>query len=226
MRSFFESMEHDDMPGFQTEMLCQWVDLAAAGHHPVLRVERHHRRRLSHRRRRKRYICVDVNYHRTRGYIGAAARRPDGQIDIVVVHEEKGTDWIPGWLADKDKDKFTAVTAQKTGAPVSGMIPAIEAAGVKVVEWGAQMPPAGGGGAVLLRRHLPGAHSASAAARVGSGGGFRTVLRTVGSDAWFFLPPYLAGGCGAAGRVLRGGVARRAKSLRVSRRFMRGRKTM
>jgi hypothetical protein len=39
------------------------------------------------------------------------------------------------WLTERKK-KFKGVAVQKSGAPVSGMIPELQEAGVPVVEWG------------------------------------------------------------------------------------------
>ena len=134
---FFEAMEHRNLPGFQTEHLCQWVDALEPG---ILPAE-HWMETLDPNSRRDPdmpvYAAVDVNYERSRSYVSVAALRPDGNVHIEVVAAARGTDWVTEWLLDR-KDRFAGITVQKTGAPASGLIPELERAGIKVTAWGPQ----------------------------------------------------------------------------------------
>lgn len=132
---FFEAMEHRNMPGFQTEHLCQWVDSLEPG---ILPAE-HWMETVDPNSRRAdgaaAYVAVDVNYERSRSYIAVAGQRDDGHMHIEVIAAARGTDWVTEWLLDR-KDKFAGVTLQKVGAPGSGLIPELERAGIKVTPWG------------------------------------------------------------------------------------------
>lgn len=133
----------------------------------------------------KPYVCVDVNYHRTRGYVAVGAKRDDGLWHTQVIHEEKGTDWILKWLKD-NKHKFTAATAQVSGAPVSGMVADIKKAlGRQFVEWGTPMSQLVEGAQAFYDGITHGTikHPKQP---VLDRSAESTVARTVGSDAWFF----------------------------------------
>jgi hypothetical protein len=133
--AFFESMQYKNMPGFQTEYLCQWVDALDPGIIPA----EHWMGGMDAASRRAEgalvYAALDVNYDRSRAYIAIASRRDDGYLHIEVIAAARGTDWVVPWLRER-KDKFKGVAVQKTGAPASGMIPELIDAGVPVVEWG------------------------------------------------------------------------------------------
>jgi len=135
LRGYLEAMEYRNLPGFQTEHLCQWVDAIEPG---VLPAEHWAETTDSGSRRAADapvFAALDVNYERSRSYVAIAARRPDGNLHIEVVQAARGTDWVVEWFRLR-KDKFAGVTVQKTGAPASGMIEELEAAGIKVSPWG------------------------------------------------------------------------------------------
>jgi hypothetical protein len=132
---YFESMQYKNMPGFQTEYLCQWVDALEPG---VLPAEFWQSGMDSGSRRAEGapvYAALDVSYDRARAYIAICATRTDGYLHIEVIQAARGLDWVIPWLKER-KAKFKGVAVQKTGAPVSGMIPDLQDAGVPVVEWG------------------------------------------------------------------------------------------
>lgn len=185
LRAAFESMEHDDMPGFMTEYLCMWVSSLKPGIIPAFAwsdtTDKESRRAPD----AKRYVCVDVNYHRTRGYVSVGALQEDGLIHTRVIHEEKGTDWIIKWLKD-NKHKFTAATAQITGAPVSGLVPDIKKAlKNQFVEWGTPVSQLVEGAQFFYDGITHGTikHPPQPVLDRAAGS---AVARTVGSDAWFF----------------------------------------
>lgn len=133
LRGYLEAMEYRDMPGFQTEHLCQWVDALEPGVMPA----EHWAYTIDHTSRRakdaKLIAAVDINYSRTRGYVAIAARRADGNVHVEIVAAAPGTDWIIPWFVER-KDKFTHIVIQKTGAPISGMIEEFTEAGIELVE--------------------------------------------------------------------------------------------
>jgi phage terminase large subunit-like protein len=129
-----ENMQYKNMPGWQTEYLCQSVDALEPGIIPAEfwqdGIDQTSRRAATS----PIYAALDVNYQRTTSYVGIAARREDGNLHIEVAQAARGTDWVIDWLTER-KDKFEGVAVQKTGAPASGMIADLKRAGVKVVEW-------------------------------------------------------------------------------------------
>jgi hypothetical protein len=146
LRSMFESMQYRNLPGFQTEHLCQWVDALKPGilpaEHWALTKDTASRRSLG----ATIYAGLDVNYERSRAFVSIAARRDDGNLHVEVVHAARGTDWIIPWLKQRKETWLTGIAVQKTGAPSSGMIEDLRRAGIPVVEWGPGIEVSGGSG--------------------------------------------------------------------------------
>ena len=132
---FYEAMHTKNMPGFQTEYLCQWVDSMEPGVIPAEYWQNGMDANSCRAEGAPVYAALDVNYDRSHAYVAIAARRADGLTHIEVVQAARGTDWVVPWLAER-KDRFKGVAIQKTGAPASGMIIDLLEAGVPVVEWG------------------------------------------------------------------------------------------
>ena len=182
LRGYLEAMEVRNLPGFQTEHLCQWVDALEPG---VLPVE-HWAETQEHTSKRAKdapvYACLDVNYDRSRSFVGIAAKRDDGNLHIEVVQAARGTDWIEQWLVER-KDKFAGVAIQKTGAPASGMIDDLTRAGVKVVPWGPSQEVAAGCASFydMVVEHRVYHRPAAVLDRAAASG----VARSVG-EAWVF----------------------------------------
>jgi hypothetical protein len=145
VKGYFEAMQYKNMPGFQTEYLCQWVDAMEPGIIPA----EYWQNGMDGASRRAEgapvYAALDVNYDRTHSYIAVAAKRPDGYLHIEIAQAARGTDWVVPYLAER-KTKWKGVAVQKTGAPASGMITELQDAGVPVVEWGPGTELTGGCG--------------------------------------------------------------------------------
>ena len=125
----------DNMAGFKTEHLCQWVDALEPGIIPVadwIETTDPESRRADGSQV---VASVDVNFSRTKGYVAIAARRSDERLHVEVVAAERGTDWIVPWLVER-KDRFDAVVVQARGAPASGLIDPLKEAGIEVIELG------------------------------------------------------------------------------------------
>lgn len=126
---------HDNMAGFRTEHLCQWVDALDPGIIPP----EHWSATTDPDSKRaddaQVFASVDVNFQRTKAYIAIAARRDDGKLHIEVVAAERGTEWIVPWLTER-KDRFAGVVVQARGAPASGLIDPLKEAGLDVLELG------------------------------------------------------------------------------------------
>jgi hypothetical protein len=193
LHAHYENMEADDLPGFRTEYLCQWVDALAPGIIPAQAWADTKDSKSARAPGADVYLCVDTNYHRTRTYIAAAALRADGDIHTEVIKAGKGTDWLRAWLKPRvgEGKRFKAVCIQRTGAPASGLIEELtedrdggDDKGIEVAEWGkpvAQLAAAAGdfydgitGGTI---KHPPAKALDRAAAS--------TIGRQIG-DSWFF----------------------------------------
>lgn len=134
LRGRLEAM-HDNIPGWRTEHLCQWVEALEPG---IIPAEAWSATTDAVSKRAEDspvWASVDVNFARTKGYVGIAARRPDGRLHIEVAAAQRGTDWIVPWLTER-KDKFEGVVVQARGAPASGLIEQMTEAGIPVVELG------------------------------------------------------------------------------------------
>jgi len=131
LRGYLEAQQFRNMAGFQTEHLCTWVDALEPGIVPA----EHWGDTLDETSRRAKgaevFVGVDVSFDRGRSYVAIAAVRPDGNLHVEVVAGAVGTEWLVDWLVAR-KDKFAGIGVQKTGAPVSGLIPEMEAAGLTV----------------------------------------------------------------------------------------------
>ena len=132
----FEAMEAGDMPGFQTEYLCQWIASLQPGIIPAQAWMDTLDRTSCIGEGEPVYACVDVNYHRTRAYVGLAGRRADGDIHIEVPPgEPRGVDWIADYLLTR-KDHIAGVCIQRAGAPASSLTLDLRAAGIDIIDWG------------------------------------------------------------------------------------------
>lgn len=184
LRGYLEAMEYRNMPGFQTEHLCQWVDAMQPGIIPA----EHWADTMDHTSRRAEgsqvYAALDVNYERSRSYVAIAARRADGNLHVEIAMPGKGTDWVIPWLtAPERKGKFVGVAVQKTGAPASGMLEDMRRAGIPVVEWGPGTEIAGGSALFydMICEHRVYHRPAATLDRAAASG----VSRNVG-DGWVF----------------------------------------
>lgn len=131
LRGFLEAMEFRNMPGFQTEHLCQWVDAMEPGIIPAEHWAATTDPSSSPADEATVSCAVDVNYERTRAYVVIASRREDYKIHTEIVAAARGTDWLIPWFQER-KGKFKYVAMQKTGAPVSSMIDEFEDAGIEI----------------------------------------------------------------------------------------------
>jgi len=90
---------------------------------------------------------VDTSQDRIKTYIAFAGRQADGSVQVEVVAERVGQDWVADWLRERSAI-IDAVTGQTRGAPVSPLMGDLRAslAGVIAVEdWGGPDLPGGTG---------------------------------------------------------------------------------
>jgi hypothetical protein len=125
---------------FRTEVLCQWSDGSLEGPFPPGTWEAGidgPDERTGHPGSQivgNVKACVDVSADRSHAHIAFAGLRSDGLPHVEIVASRAGTDWVTGWLAERT-DIIDAVTGQGRGAPVSSLLPDIEAAGLTVTPW-------------------------------------------------------------------------------------------
>ncbi|OBK04033.1 hypothetical protein A5637_13205 [Mycolicibacterium fortuitum] len=152
MQGVLEEMQ-DNLPGFQTEYCCMWVSTLKPGILPGPdwkdTTDKESRRRVD----APVWASLDVNFERTKAYIGVAAERSDGRWHNEVIAAARGTDWVLPWFLDPKRliedeagpitvdgkqyrSKFAGVVIQARGAPASGQIETLQEAGVPVVELG------------------------------------------------------------------------------------------
>jgi hypothetical protein len=104
---------------------------------------------------------IDVSHDRSRAHITFAGINDRGRPQVEVVASRAGVEWVLPWLQDpKRVDLIEAVTGQTRGAPVSGLLIDLAAAGVPIVDWqGADLPAGMGAFYDLVRDngfdHLP-----------------------------------------------------------------------
>lgn len=127
---------------FRTEVLCQWSDGTLEGPFPPGSWDAG---RWSKDDRNPPQIvgnvlaCVDMSRDRVKTYVSFAGRQADGSLQVELVAERAGSDWVEGWLRER-AGLIDAVTGQTRGAPVSslmadlkvsleGVIPVVDLAG-------------------------------------------------------------------------------------------------
>jgi hypothetical protein len=82
-------------------------------------------------------------------YVAVAGRREDGKVHVEVAAARAGTEWVVGWLTDPKRPKWSGVTLQANGAPVSSLLEQVEGA----KHHGKPLPFKPWGGADLGRGH-------------------------------------------------------------------------
>lgn len=65
--------------------------------------------------------CVDMSQDRIKTYVAFAGRQADGSLQVELVAERAGSEWVADWLRER-KDVVEAVTGQTRGAPVSSLM--------------------------------------------------------------------------------------------------------
>ncbi|NII42289.1 hypothetical protein E9228_002947 [Curtobacterium flaccumfaciens] len=121
---------------FLTEVMCRFVNTAAAGPFPnrsweAIRVERVERDAA-----RTATYCVDVSHDRTWSSIVVAFWDTVGRRRVELVARAPGTEWVIPWLLSPDrKIQPEHVTLQTRGAPVSSLVDDFARAGIELVEW-------------------------------------------------------------------------------------------
>lgn len=142
-----------DPAGFKTEYLCMWVSTLKPGILPAADWSATTNKASRRAPDAPVWASLDVNFERTKAYIGVAAERSDGRWHNEVIAAARGVDWVLPWFTDpkrlvedeqgpievdgkRFRSRFAGVVIQARGAPASGLIETLQAAGIPVVELG------------------------------------------------------------------------------------------
>lgn len=146
--------EHEDnIAGFQTEYCCMWVDALEPGILPAKEWKDSTDKKSRRAAGADVWASLDINFERTKSYIGVSAERGDGRWHNELIAAARGTDWTLSWFLDpkrlvEDEDgpitldgtryrsRFVGIVIQARGAPASGFIETLRDAGLPVIELG------------------------------------------------------------------------------------------
>lgn len=109
---------------FRTECLCQWSDGTLEGPFPpgAWDAGRWAKDDPSPPQIVGNVVaCVDMGQDRIKTYVAFAGRQADGSLQVELVAERAGSEWVAGWLRDR-AGVVDAVTGQTRGAPVSSLM--------------------------------------------------------------------------------------------------------
>lgn len=151
MLGVLEEMQ-DNLAGFQTEYCCMWVSTLTPGILPAPDWKDTTDNTSRRGEDAPVWASLDINFERTKSYIGVSAERADGWHNEVIA-AARGTDWVLPWFLDPKRliedelgpitvdgkqyrSRFAGVVIQARGAPASGHIETLREAGIPVVELG------------------------------------------------------------------------------------------
>lgn len=149
---------------FRTECLCQWSDGTLEGPFPpgTWDAGRWDKNEPDPPQIVGNVVaCVDMSQDRIKTYIAFAGRQADGSVQVELVAERAGSDWVEGWLRER-KDFIDAWTAQTRGAPVSAVAEDWKASlgrDIEHVDWQGSDLPGGTGKFYDLVRGAAVAHN-------------------------------------------------------------------
>lgn len=107
---------------FRTECLCQWSDGTLEGPFPPGTWDAGRFDPADPPQIVGNVVaCVDTSQDRIKTYVAFAGRQADGSLQVELVAERAGSDWVEGWLRER-ADLIDAVTGQTRGAPVSSLL--------------------------------------------------------------------------------------------------------
>lgn len=125
LRARLEDLQ-DDIAGWRTEHCCQRVASLDPGIIPASAWTATTDELSTPAAGSPIWISLDVNFQRSRGYIGIWAKRDDGDGHMEVVKADRGVDWIVPWFVKRkaqfDSSAWHPVVIQARGAPASDFI--------------------------------------------------------------------------------------------------------
>lgn len=182
---------------FRTEVLCQWSDGTLEGPFPPgtwdagrWEPDDPNPPQIVGNVR----ACVSMSADRIKTYVAFAGHQADGSVQVELVAERAGSEWVTDWLADR-ADVIDAVTVQARGAAASSLLEGLRTdleGLIEVVDWGGADLPAGTGRFYDLVREGALTHNpwpsldlaaATAVPKLTDGGAFMWDLRRSPNDA-------------------------------------------
>lgn len=137
---------------------------------------------------------VAMSADRIKTYVAFAGHQADGSVQVELVAERAGSEWVTEWLAER-ADVIDAVTVQARGSAASSLLEGLHAdldGKIEVVDWGGADLPAGTGRFYDLVREGALTHNpwpsldlaaATAIPKLTDGGAFMWDLRRSPNDA-------------------------------------------
>lgn len=121
---------------FRTEVMCQFVNLAAVGPFPNGSWPKTLVSTVTRDASRPAVYCVDMSYDRTWVHIALAFWDSEGRRRVELVASRAGVDWVIPWFRSPDRRvRPDFVTLQTNGAPVSSMVNDFEEAEIELTPW-------------------------------------------------------------------------------------------
>ena len=113
---------------FRTECMCQWSDGTLEGPFPpgAWDAGRFNPDADPPQIVGNVVACVDMSQDRIKTYISFAGKQSDGSLQVELVAERAGSEWVKDWLLER-KGVVDAVTGQTRGAPVSSLMADLKA---------------------------------------------------------------------------------------------------
>jgi hypothetical protein len=142
IRTILDDAKNDPEWVFRTECLCQWSDGTLEGAFPPgtweagRPVDGEPASEIAEDS--PLLFCLDVSVNRDKAHIAVAGRREDGIPHVEVIASRAGTEWVPGWFAERAGSRYKdmRVAVQTRGAPASSLIEDLEKVdGLTVVVW-------------------------------------------------------------------------------------------
>jgi len=123
---------------FRTECLCQWSDGTLEGPFPpgtwdAGRFDPTNAPQIVGNV----VACISTSADRIKTFIAFAGRQESGRLQVEVVAERAGQDWVEGWLRER-AELIDVATGQTRGAPVSQLMSELKeslAGSITVVDW-------------------------------------------------------------------------------------------
>lgn len=135
-RAIASAASSDPEHVFRTEVMCQFVNMAASGPFPtgawaatmVPTVERD--------RSRPAVYGVDMSHDRTWMHVALAFWDTEGRARAEIAASRPGPDWVLPWLIDPARPVAPDfVTMQSRGAPITSMADKFTDAGIELIPW-------------------------------------------------------------------------------------------
>lgn len=128
---------------FRTECLCQWPGGTLRGPFPSMRWETGLWDKHADPPKiiGKVRACISMSHDRTRASIAYAGYRDDGIVQVEIVAQRAGSDWVKEWFAEpRRRDRVEVIVGLK-GGPEGELLKELKADELPVFEWSGDNVP-------------------------------------------------------------------------------------